>query len=143
MEATDRRRHPTAENQGYADELRFVQCRDNKFVTTDIWGVRDMEFTLRTHEVEVSEEFQQSQCHMRFAASRQKGGADRSHYASLSIRGRCASEYVVQDNAFHLEAAQDVREFDELTIDISLRPGDVFLMTSNQWPEDSLGQDIL
>lgn len=141
IEAADRRKHPTAENQSYGDELRFVQCRADSPVATDLWGIRDLAFASRFETMDLQETIRQAQCQLSLTASPKNGGAQ-LHVVPEIVSGPMRQRYVVQDNAFHLEAGRDVRAFKELAVDVFLQPGEIFLMTNHQWPEDSLGKAL-
>lgn len=141
LEAADRRKHPTALNQAYADELKFVQCRRSKPITTDIWSLREVKFSMPASGTKSERHYDQAQCRLKMVAHRKDGGASIRLTPEIAS-GPVKQQYVVQDLDFHLEAGRDVEAFDELGVELQLQSGEVLVMTSHDWPEDSLGRAV-
>lgn len=142
MEAADRRRHPTAETQPYLDEQRFVQCRAQKSVPTKLWGVRDLTTRFRNGEVTSVEEMSQAECLLNVFGVPQRNAGAAIRLIPEVAHGPIRQKYVVQDNAFHMEARRDRRTYHELAIELVLRPGEVLMVTCDTEPTKSLGRDF-
>lgn len=141
IEASDRRQHPTAESQTYADEQRFVQCRERKSVTAKIWGVRDLQIVYDNGEFQSTERLSQAESMFSVFGTPGKGGGIVRLLPEIAY-GPIRQKYGVQDNAFHLEAKRDSRSFDDLAFELALRPGEVLMVTCNTWPTGSLGSEF-
>lgn len=140
IEAADRRRHPTAETQPIEDDLRFVQCREKKGADAKLWGIRDVAAKFNDGEVAATETLSQAECLMRLFGVPQ-GGAGATIRVIPEIEfGPLRQKYVVQDNAFHMEAKRDQRSYEDLEMEIPLRSGEVMMVTCNPASEDSLGR---
>lgn len=139
MEAADRRKHPTAEAQQYLDKQVFVQCRESSGSDIDLWGNRNM--TLRFDDGAVTEGagLQEAQCMMQVFGSPQGIAGAEVRIVPAVEHGPLRQKYVVQDNAFHIEAKPEQVTYEELALAVSLRPGEVLMVTGNGDQVESLG----
>ena len=138
MEASDRRRHPTAETQAFQDEQRFVQCRESKSYPASIWGSRQVAMVRDDGHLKVREAYDQATCVMN-VFGRPCGDGAMVRVVPQVLHGPMRQRFVVEDNAFHMEAKRDERTYEDLAVEFAMRPGDVVMLTSHA-AEDSIGR---
>lgn len=136
LETSDRQQHPTADTQHYHDDLKYIQCRSDTPREVKLWAAhQDIVANYNNGEFETSEELKEANCHVRVT-----GEPNNSMSATIQIVpeiefGPLRQRYVVQDNAFHIEAKRDVIEYDQLAMKLPLRSGEVLMVTCDSDPK--------
>lgn len=141
LEAADRREHPTAESfQGVQDQQRFVQCKADKRYFVPIWSNPGrLELPHGEDETLQDHAFDDALCQMVIRCSPHEGEGATIRLTPEVEHGRLKQAFVPEGTSFHLEARRDRKSFEDLTIELMLRPGETIMVTcSNE--EDGLGQ---
>lgn len=141
LEAADRREHPTAESfQGVQDQQRFVQCKADKRYSVPIWSTAGrLELTHFDDDTSSDQAFDEALCQMVVRCTPQEGEGATIRLTPEVEHGRLKQAFISEGTSFHLEARRDRQTFDDLTIELMLRPGETAMVTcSNE--EDGLGQ---
>ena len=142
LETSDRKQHPTADTHQYQDDLKYIQCRPDSPRLVKLWKAhRDIVANYNNGEFATSEELEEANCHVRVSGT-QNGSLGATIQIVPEIEfGPLRQQYVVQDNAFHIEAKRDVIEYDQLAMDLPLRSGEVLMVTCDSDPK-KLGQSF-
>ncbi len=136
LETADRQQHPTADTRQYHDTLQYIQCRRDAPRRVQLWQKHgDVVANYDNGEFKTSEELKEANCHLLVT-----GKPNDSLSATIQIvpeiaYGPLRQQYVVEDNAFHIEAKRDVIEYDQLEIEMPIRSGEVLMVACDGDPK--------
>jgi len=136
LETSDRQLHPTADTQQYQDQLKYIQCRSDTPREVKLWKApRDIATKFNNGEFESADDLKEANCHVRVTGTPLDSMSATIRIVPEIAYGPLRQQYVVQDNAFHIEAKRDIMEYDQLTMELSLRSGEVLMVTCDNVPE--------